>query len=83
MKVYVAGLIDKSLRTINANLRKKLVSDCQKSLQASRKAMFSQELNSFIVVSRTKFPLPNGEYAVRTSPLFVQKSNNSFWYRYG
>ncbi len=61
MKVYVAGLIDKSLRTINANLRKKLVSDCQKSLQASRKAMFSQELNSFIVVSGDKNSIPDDE----------------------
>lgn len=61
MKVYVAGLIDKSLRTINANLRKKLVSDCQKSLQASRKAMFSQELNSFIVVSGDKSSIPDDE----------------------
>jgi putative ABC transport system ATP-binding protein len=61
MKVYVAGLIDKSLRRINANLRKKLVSDCQKSLQASRKAMFSQELNSFVVVSGNKNSIPDNE----------------------
>ncbi len=54
MKVYAAGLIDKSLRSINAKLQKKLVSDCRKSLHASRKSMLSQELNSFIVVSGEK-----------------------------
>ena len=51
MKVYAAGLIDKSLRAINAKLQKKLVADCRKTLHASRKAMFSQEQNSFIVQS--------------------------------
>jgi putative ABC transport system ATP-binding protein len=59
MKVYAAGLIDKSLRAINAKLQKKLVSDCRKSIHASRKAMFSQELNSFIVVSGEKSGVPD------------------------
>jgi len=59
MKVYAAGLIDKSLRAINAKLQKKLVSDCRKTLHASRKAMFSQELNSFIVVSGEKNSVPD------------------------
>jgi len=58
MKVYIAGLIDKSLRAINAKLQKKLVSDCRKTLRASRKAMFSQELNSFIVLSGEKNGVP-------------------------
>ena len=59
MKVYAAGLIDKSLRAINAKLQKKLVSDCRKTLHAPRKAMFSQELNSFIVVSGEKNSVPD------------------------
>jgi putative ABC transport system ATP-binding protein len=59
LKVYVAGLIDKSLRAINAKLRQKLVSDCRKTLHTSRKAMFSQELNSFIVMSGEKSGLPD------------------------
>ena len=54
MKVYAAGLIDKSLRSTNAKLQKKLVSDCRKILRVPRKAMFSQELNSFIVLSGEK-----------------------------
>jgi putative ABC transport system ATP-binding protein len=54
MKVYAAGLIDKSLRSTNAKLQKKLASDCRRILHASRKAMFSQELNSFIVLSGEK-----------------------------
>jgi putative ABC transport system ATP-binding protein len=58
MKVYAAGLIDKSLRAINAKLQKKLVADCRKTVHTSRKAMFSQELNSFIVVSGEKNGVP-------------------------
>ena len=51
MRVYAAGLIDKSLRSINKKLQKKLVSNCRKTLHISSKAMSSQELNSFIVLS--------------------------------
>ena len=59
MKVYAAGLIDKSLRPINAKLQKKLVSDCRKTLHVSGKAMSSQELNSFIVLSGEKDTIPD------------------------
>jgi putative ABC transport system ATP-binding protein len=54
MRVYAAGLIDKSQHSINAKLQKKLVSDCRKILHTSSKAMFSQELNSFIMLSGEK-----------------------------
>ena len=54
MKVYTVGLIDKSLRTNNAKLQKKLVSDYRKILRISNKAVSSQELNSFIVLSGEK-----------------------------
>ncbi|MEJ2243786.1 MAG: ATP-binding cassette domain-containing protein [Candidatus Bathyarchaeota archaeon] len=54
MQVYAAGLIDKTLRPINAKLQKKLVSECKKALQVSGKAMSSQELNAFIVLSGKK-----------------------------
>ena len=54
MRVYTAELIDKSLRSTNAKLLKKLVSDCRKILRISSKAMSSQELNSFIVLSGEK-----------------------------
>jgi putative ABC transport system ATP-binding protein len=59
MKVYAAALIDKSLRAINAKLQNKLVADLRKSIHASRKAMFSQELNTFIVVSGEKNGAPD------------------------
>jgi putative ABC transport system ATP-binding protein len=58
MKVYAAGLIDKSLRAVNAKLQKKLVADCRKTLHIPRKAMSSQELNSFIVLSGDKNGAP-------------------------
>jgi putative ABC transport system ATP-binding protein len=54
VKVYASGLIDKSLRSTNAKLQKKLVSDCRRILHVPRKAMSSQELNSFIVLSAEK-----------------------------
>ena len=54
MKVYSAGLIDKSLRSINAKLQNKLVAECKKSLRVSGKDMSSQEVNSFIVLSGKK-----------------------------
>ena len=54
MKVYSAGLIDKSLRSINGKLQKNLASDLKKILKVSSKAVSSQELNSFIVLSGTK-----------------------------
>jgi putative ABC transport system ATP-binding protein len=54
MRVYTAGLIDKSLRSTNAKLQKKLVSDCRKILRVPSKAISSQELNSFIVLSGEK-----------------------------
>jgi len=54
MKVYTAGLIDKSLRATNTKLRKKLVSDCRRILHVHSKAMSSQELNSFVVLAGEK-----------------------------
>jgi putative ABC transport system ATP-binding protein len=54
MKVYTAGLIDKSLRPINEKLQKKLVSDCRKILRVHRKDVSTQELNSFMVLSGEK-----------------------------
>ena len=54
MQVYAAGLIDKTLRSINTKLQKKLVSECKNALHVSGKAMSSQELNAFIVLSGKK-----------------------------
>ncbi|MFX0200211.1 MAG: ABC transporter ATP-binding protein [Candidatus Hodarchaeota archaeon] len=54
MKVYTAGLIDKSLRSINATLQKQLASDYRKTLRIPRSAVSSQELNTFIILSGAK-----------------------------
>ncbi|MCW4045271.1 MAG: ABC transporter ATP-binding protein [Candidatus Bathyarchaeota archaeon] len=54
MRVYAAGLIDKSLRADNVKLQRKLVSDCRGILHVPSKAMASQELNTFIVLSGEK-----------------------------
>ncbi len=59
MKVYTAGLIDKSLRLINAKLQKKMVSDLRKTLHVPGKALSSQELNSFIVLFGEKDVVPD------------------------
>lgn len=59
MKVYVAGLIDKSLHLENTKLKKKLVLECKRALRVSGKAMYSQELNSFIVLSAEKSGAPS------------------------
>jgi putative ABC transport system ATP-binding protein len=59
MKVYAAGLIDKSLRATNKKLQKKLVSNCRRILHVSSKAMSSQELNSFIILSGEKNAVVN------------------------
>jgi putative ABC transport system ATP-binding protein len=58
MKVYLAGLIDKSLHQVNAKLQKSLVSDCKRILHVPGRAMYSQELNSFIVLSAEKNQTP-------------------------
>jgi len=72
MKVYAAGLVNKSLRALNAKLQKKLVSDCRKILHVSRKAMSSQELNAFILVSGEKNGVPDQKVieAVETGHLY-------------
>jgi putative ABC transport system ATP-binding protein len=59
MKVYTAGLIDKALRPVNSKLQKKLISDCQKTLHVSSKAVSSQELNTFLVMSAEKDIIPD------------------------
>ncbi len=59
MKVYIAGLIDKSLRPVNSKLQKKLISDCQKALHVNSKAVSSQELNTFLVISAEKDIIPD------------------------
>ena len=54
MKVYAAGMIDKSLRSNNAKLQKQLATEVRKNLRTSRSAINSQELNTFIFLSGKK-----------------------------
>ncbi len=54
MRVYTAGLIDKSSQSNNATLQKQLLSHYRKSLRIPRSAITSQELNTFLVLSGQK-----------------------------
>lgn len=54
MKVYISGLIDKSMQSTNATLQKRLISDCKKILQIPNKALSSQEVTSFLILSVEK-----------------------------
>ncbi|MFX0050269.1 MAG: ABC transporter ATP-binding protein, partial [Candidatus Hermodarchaeota archaeon] len=51
VKVYTGALIDKPLRSINRNLRKKVTTDLRKSLKIRLDAVTSQELNTFLLAS--------------------------------
>ena len=66
MKVYTAALIDKPLRTKNRDLRNKIASDLKKLLHVHKRAIASQELNSFIFISGNK---EDGTY----NPKLVEK----------
>ncbi len=59
MKVYTAGLIEKSLRPFNSKLQKKIISDSRKTLNIKNKAINCQELNTFLVLSAEKNTIPN------------------------
>jgi putative ABC transport system ATP-binding protein len=54
MKVYAAALIDKSLRSNNAKLQKRLTKEMRKSLRTPRSAVTSKELNAFIFICGKK-----------------------------
>ena len=54
MKVYVAAMIDKSLRSSNAKLQKQLAAELRKSLKTPRSAITTKELNTFIFLSGKK-----------------------------
>ena len=54
MKIYTAGLIDKSSQSNNVTLKKRLLSHYRKSLGIPGSAITSQELNTFIVLSGQK-----------------------------
>ncbi|MFX0170684.1 MAG: ATP-binding cassette domain-containing protein [Candidatus Hodarchaeota archaeon] len=51
VKVYTGALIDKPLRSINRELRKKVSKDLRKSLKIRSGAVTSQELNTFLLAS--------------------------------
>ncbi len=54
MRIYVAGLIDKSSQSNNVTLQKQLLSHYRKILGISSSAVTSQELNTFIFLSGQK-----------------------------
>jgi putative ABC transport system ATP-binding protein len=51
MKIFTAGLIDKSLQSNNETLQKQLLSNYRKNLGMQGSAITSQELNTFIVLT--------------------------------
>ena len=74
MKVYTAAFINKPLRSINLELRKKVATDLRKALHTHKNSIASQELNSFIFVSGEKH---NGSY----DPNLIEKVEKKTLYR--
>ncbi len=54
MRIYTAGLIDKSSQSNNITFKKQLLSHYRKSLGIPSSAITSQELNTFIILSGQK-----------------------------
>ena len=54
MRIYTAGLIDKSSQSNNITFQKQLLSHYRKSLGIPSSAITSQELNTFIILSGQK-----------------------------
>lgn len=61
MKVYAAGLIDKAQRQTNTKLQKNLTADCRRILHVPKKAVLSQELNTFVFVAAEKNTPPTSK----------------------
>jgi putative ABC transport system ATP-binding protein len=75
MRVYVAALIDKSLRSINAKLQKQLAAELRKRLKAPKSAVTAKELNTFIFLSGKK------PFKGTTDANFINKIENEGVYK--
>ena len=61
MKVYIAGLIDKKQSQTTQKLQKSLAAECRRILHVPRKAILSQELNTFVFVAIEKNNAPTSK----------------------
>ena len=75
MRIYTAGLIDKSSQSNNATLQKQLLSNFRKSLGIPGSAITSQELNTFIVLSGQK---DDGKIESKTVEKIEKRTHDSF-----
>ena len=75
MRIYTAGLIDKSSQSNNATLQKRLLSHYRKSLGIPASAINSQELNTFIVLSGQK---DDGKVDSKTMEKIEKRTRDSF-----
>ena len=75
MRIYTAGLIDKSSQSNNVTLQKRLLSHYRKSLGIPASAIDSQELNTFIVLSGQK---DDGNIDSKTMEKIEKRTLDSF-----
>ena len=61
MKVYIAGLIDKKQSLTTQILQNSLAAECRRILHVPRKAILSQELNTFVFVAIEKNNAPTSK----------------------
>jgi len=75
MRIYTAGLIDKSSQSNNATLQKRLSGYYRKNLGISTSAINSQELNTFIILSGQK---NDGSIDSKTMEEIEKRTHDSF-----
>ncbi|UCD39882.1 MAG: hypothetical protein JSV87_05635, partial [Candidatus Bathyarchaeota archaeon] len=75
MRIFTAGLIDKSSQSNNVTLQKRLLSYYRKSLGIPASAFDSQELNTFIVLSGQK---DDGIIKTETMEKIEKRTRDSF-----
>jgi putative ABC transport system ATP-binding protein len=75
MRIYTAGLIDKSSQSNNVTLQKRLLSHYRKNLGIPASAINSQELNTFIILSGQK---DDGTIDSKTMEKIEKRTHDSF-----
>jgi len=75
MRIYTAGLIDKSSQSNNVTLQKQLLSNYRKNLGIPGSAITSQELNTFIVLAGQK---DDGKIDDETMKKIEKRTHDSF-----
>jgi len=75
MRIFTAGLIDKSSQSNNVTLQKRLLSHYRKTLGIPASAINSQELNTFILLSGQK---DDGIIESKTIEKIEKRTHDSF-----